>query len=137
MPAFTLTIVVSTHPAGAAVVVLAGELDYHTAPRLHRALEGVPTGVPVVLDISGLEFCDSIGVSELVLASRRPRPPGTRLPLVGTPAHLRMLFTLTGVDGLVTHHQRVEAAVAALTGARPAPPGEDPRSPGGADDVGR
>ncbi|WP_282206394.1 STAS domain-containing protein [Kitasatospora fiedleri] len=65
---------------GATVVALAGELDYHTAPRLHRAVERTSEALPLVLDLALLRFCDSLGVAELLFAFRRTRAAGTRSP---------------------------------------------------------
>ncbi|MEV0193538.1 STAS domain-containing protein [Kitasatospora purpeofusca] len=114
MPAYTLTIDVRTHWTGATVVVLSGELDHQTAPRLRRVVERTPAGLPLVLDLTELRFCDSIGIGELVFAARRTPVPEAALPVVGAPADLRHLLALTGVDGLVAHHDGVDLAVAAL-----------------------
>ncbi|GLW72874.1 hypothetical protein Kpho02_51730 [Kitasatospora phosalacinea] len=114
MPEYALTIEVRTHPAGASVVVLAGELDFHTAPRLHRAVEGTAEDLPLVLDLTRLGFCDSVGVAELLFAFRRTRAAGTALALAGTSLDLRRLLAMAGVDGLLPSHATVDAAVDAL-----------------------
>ncbi|MEU3498815.1 STAS domain-containing protein [Kitasatospora cineracea] len=114
MPEYDLTIEVRTHPVGATVVVLAGELDYHTAPRLHRAVERTAESLPLVLDLALLRFCDSLGVAELLFAFRRTREAGTSLALVGTGADVGRLLTMTGVDRLLPRHDTVDAAVGAL-----------------------
>ncbi|MFJ4675409.1 MULTISPECIES: anti-sigma factor antagonist [unclassified Kitasatospora] len=114
MPEYDLTIEVRTHPVGATVVALAGELDYHTAPRLHRAVERTSEALPLVLDLALLRFCDSLGVAELLFAFRRTRAAGTSLALVGTSADVGRLLTMTGVDRLLPHHDTVDAAVGAL-----------------------
>ncbi|AUG75307.1 hypothetical protein CFP65_0335 [Kitasatospora sp. MMS16-BH015] len=111
MPDYTLTIDVRTHETGATVVVLSGELDHYTAPRLRRTLERTPAGLLLVLDLTELRFCDSIGIAELVFASRRTPVPGARLPVVGAPADLRHLLALTGVESLLSHHEDVDRAV--------------------------
>src|ERR1700677_2220817 len=55
---------------GPAVVKLIGELDVSTAPQLEACLEGLGADGPDVrLDLSGLSFCDSSGISALVTAS--------------------------------------------------------------------
>src|ERR1700682_646404 len=58
-----------------AVVVAAGELDLHTAPRLSDALtEGESPGVKLVtVDLAGVTFIDSTGLRVLVACSRRLR----------------------------------------------------------------
>lgn len=111
MPEYALTIEVRAHPAGATVVVLAGELDYHTAPRLHRAVERAAEALPLVLDLALLSFCDSIGVAELLFAFRRTQHAGTSLALVGATADVGRLLAMTGVDRLLPCHDTVDAAV--------------------------
>ncbi|MFJ5228548.1 anti-sigma factor antagonist [Kitasatospora sp. NPDC088391] len=111
MPEYDLTIEVRPHPAGATVVVLAGELDHHTAPRLHRVLERLPAPLPVVLDLAGLGFCDSVGVAELLYAFRRTEQAGSVLVLVAVAPDLAHLLALTGVDRLLHRRTTVAEAV--------------------------
>ncbi|RKE17364.1 STAS domain-containing protein [Streptomyces sp. TLI_171] len=114
MPEYALTIEVRTDPLGATVVSLAGELDYHTAPRLHRAVERTPPALPLVLDLTLLRFCDSLGMAELLFAFRRTQAAGTALALAGTTADVGRLLTMTGVDGILPRHDSVEAALRAV-----------------------
>ncbi|GLW55482.1 anti-sigma factor antagonist [Kitasatospora phosalacinea] len=114
MPEYALTIEVRTRPVGVTVVALAGELDHHTAPRLHRAVERTAEDLPLVLDLTRLGFCDSVGVAELLFAFRRTRAAGTSLALAGTSPDLGRLLAMAGVDGLLPSHDTVDAAVGAL-----------------------
>ncbi|WP_033351218.1 STAS domain-containing protein [Kitasatospora aureofaciens] len=116
MPDYTLTIEVRAHPDGATVISLAGELDYHTAPRLRRTLERAPAALPVVLDLARLRFCDSVGMAELLHALRRAKAYGTSLGLVGTTADIGHLLAVTGVDDLLITYTTIDQAVAS---ARP------------------
>ena len=57
-------------------MTICGEIDLYTAPRLHSELagllaEGMPTRV--VIDMSGVEFCDSTGMNVLLSCLRRAR----------------------------------------------------------------
>jgi anti-sigma B factor antagonist len=79
---------------GVTVVRLRGQLDIDTSHRLREVLESVlDQPVPrVVVDVSGLTFCDSIGLSALVLAYNRCTEQGGFLRLSGpTPFLVRML----------------------------------------------
>ncbi|MFF4342903.1 anti-sigma factor antagonist [Kitasatospora sp. NPDC001540] len=114
MPEYALTIEVRTHPAGVSVVALAGELDLHTAPRLHRAVERTAEELPLVLDVARLGFCDSVGVAELLFAFRRTRAAGTSLALAGTTPDLGRLLAISGLETLLPSHATVDAAVGAL-----------------------
>ncbi|MFJ8043335.1 STAS domain-containing protein [Kitasatospora sp. NPDC096147] len=115
MPDYTLATSVHTHPSGAVVVVADGELDHHTAPRLIRTLTTLePTaGLPLVLDLSGLSFCDSAGLSALVAAYRVAVNAGAPFALAGADRDLTRMLRITGVDGVFGLYPDVEQAVAA------------------------
>lgn len=114
----TLTVSRSTHAAGAVLVAVAGDLDHHTAPELRLVLEEAPftAGVPVLLELSGLDYCDSTGITVLLSAWTRARGAAVPLSLVGLPEHLLRLFAVVGLDQVLTFHETTEQALAGLTG---------------------
>lgn len=101
-----LQIDVAGHEA-VAVVLLAGDLDLDSAPRLRVTLNGLIArgDRDVVVDVSDLHFCGAIGLGILVAAAH-DLPSGGALTLVGATGMLRRLLHVTGVDELV----RVEPA---------------------------
>ncbi|MFI6050738.1 STAS domain-containing protein [Streptomyces violascens] len=66
------------------VLRVSGELDLVTAPRLRRQVhEAVAEGRrDLVLDLSGVQFCDSSGVGVLIAARRLMRSCQGRLRLI-------------------------------------------------------
>ena len=83
---------------GPAVVKLIGELDVSTAPQLEACLEGLGADGPDVrLDLSGLSFCDSSGISALVTASKRVRNRGGHLSIVFPQPAVRSVLEITGL----------------------------------------
>jgi anti-anti-sigma factor len=83
---------------GVRVVAVSGELDIDTMSELNAALavdDGVPT---TVIDLRGLTFIDSSGVSGVMAAARRARDAGARVVCVPGPAPVQRVFQLTGVD---------------------------------------
>ena len=88
-------------PSGAgSLVVVEGELEAGTAPRLGAALhalvdEGATT---ITVDCSGLAFLDSQGLGVLVAASRRLRDAGGALHLRGAGAQMARVLRLTRLD---------------------------------------
>ena len=91
------------YPDGNAVVVVAGELDLDSAPRLSRELESlIESGPPeVVIDFSDLSFVDSSGLAVLVSAQKRLVQQERHLAIRGArPAALR-LFEITGLTDLL------------------------------------
>jgi anti-sigma B factor antagonist len=92
---------VNTSIAGQATVVAAiGELDLHTAPELDAAL-GQSTADKVdllVVDLTGVDFMDSTGLSTIVTAVAAARGYGGDVRVVAATDKIRKVFTLTGVD---------------------------------------
>jgi anti-sigma B factor antagonist len=83
-------------------IALSGDLDVSTAPAVEERLielEGGELPEHVVLDLRGLRFIDSTGLSLLINAHHRGRKAGRRVTIVaGTGAPRRILET-TGLQG--------------------------------------
>lgn len=109
----------SSHPAGEErpepIVRLAGDLDFRTAgstrTTLLQVLEQAPEGLTI--DLSGVGFIDSSGLSVLYEATRLVEPRGGRIRLRGLdPHHHRLLHTI----GLAGHFDLEAPAAANGTG---------------------
>jgi anti-sigma B factor antagonist len=87
---------------GRVVVRLRGELDIGTVPiledRLRQALDG--GGRRLVIDLRGLEFMDSTGLTLLLRWGRGAQQDGYELALVRGAPRVHRLFELTGLDEL-------------------------------------
>jgi len=90
---------VAHHPPNTAVLVLRGSLDIDTAPVLKANLTRlVERPSPrVIVDVSGLDFCDSMGVGVLVTASGRATERGGWVRLAAPSSFLRRLFDTLGL----------------------------------------
>jgi anti-sigma B factor antagonist len=71
------------HDAGAAVVTLGGDLEFGTAASLRTTLSELARQScdPVVVDLAGVRFIDSTGLSLLVQAKQRFASQGRRFEL--------------------------------------------------------
>ncbi|MFE1260768.1 STAS domain-containing protein [Streptomyces albogriseolus] len=120
VPDETFTVTPRQSASGPYVLEVAGELDHHTAPLLTEAVNEAPFGpYGVVLDLSGLTFCDSSGITVFVTAHRRSRDKGSQLSLAGVaPAQMRVL-RMVGLDEVFTIHSGVEDALRAAGPPRP------------------
>src|SRR4051794_17105357 len=95
-PEFEVT--VSTED-GVRVVAVSGDLDLDTMGELNAALAADDAVLATtVLDLRGLTFIDSSGVSGVLAAARRARDAGGRLVCVPGPPSIRRGFELTGID---------------------------------------
>ena len=86
------------------IVIAAGEIDLYTAPRLHRELVDVPDDRParVIVDMSGVVFCDSTGMNVLLSSLRRAKERGGQLELAAPRAAVRKILQVTGLDSVFT-----------------------------------
>jgi anti-sigma B factor antagonist len=107
----------STRPEGdRTVVVVGGEIDVYTAPKLREQLvELVSNGdYHLVVDMEGVDFLDSTGLGVLVGGLKRVRPHHDgSLRLVCTQERILKIFRITGLTKVFPIHSSVEEAAAA------------------------
>jgi anti-sigma B factor antagonist len=86
------------------VLTLEGELDLETAPEFDRQLDRIHTTevTRVLIDLSGVTFMDSTGLSSIVRASRFAESNGHSLVLRRGPRQVQRLFELTGIESRLT-----------------------------------
>ncbi|MFI6416173.1 STAS domain-containing protein [Streptomyces sp. NPDC050842] len=99
MEAGDLRLRVETRPGGrpgTVVLMLDGELDDDTAVLLRNALEENVGAERVVVDCSGLRFCDSTGLNVLLHARSRMLAEGGRVELSGLHPPVDRMFEITG-----------------------------------------
>ena len=87
------------------IVTISGEIDLYTAPRLHGELVAlIADGKParVVVDMSGVEFCDSTGMNVLLSCLRRARERGGELEIASPKPAVRKILQVTGLDSVFT-----------------------------------
>jgi anti-sigma B factor antagonist len=99
------------------VLTVSGELDIATTAALRVQINKVlmDTAMPVIIDLSGVSFCDASGLALLVGAQRRARLDGRTVVLAGPPRNVSKLLHITGLDRAFTVHPTL---VAAQGGAR-------------------
>ena len=98
-----------------AMVSIAGELDLATVGRVREALgsETVEQAEAVVVDLTGVTFMDSTGLSALLRFERDLGARRRRLAIACPEGAARLLLDVTGVaEQLPLHPPRAEAAAA-------------------------
>lgn len=93
------------------MVTASGELDLYTAPRLQTALAALlrePVD-RVVVDLSGVEFCDSTGMNVLLAAMKRVKENGGTFELAAPRPAVRRILQVTGLDTVFDIHEAVPA----------------------------
>ena len=119
---------VTTEPCGRTLVLLVdGDMDLHTAPAVHQALESALSKRPqrLVVDLSLVRFLNSAGL-EVLLAAHRQAAPRTDLRVVATTRATWRPIQITRLhEQLAIHTSRAEAIAA------PARRGNEDRPPRG------
>lgn len=87
------------HGASGAVVRLGGELEFGTAAPLRNTLVDLAQQGPsrVVIDLAGVEFIDSTGISVLVQAKQRLEAQGGGVTLRGLNDRVRRVLEISGL----------------------------------------
>lgn len=99
------------------LVTVKGEIDIYTAPRFRdELLAAMEDGaVEVCIDLSGIEFMDSTGLTVLISAAKRLNASGGRLVLAAPSRPVVKLLAITGLNQVFTVVSRPERR-------EPAPP---------------
>ncbi len=85
---------------GGQLFTLCGDLDLDSADGLADRLVG-PTGDAVVLDLSGLTFMDSSGITAVLQARNVATENGGSLVVTRPQANVHRVLTLMGLEALV------------------------------------
>ncbi|MEU7889749.1 STAS domain-containing protein [Microbispora bryophytorum] len=104
------------------VVALDGALDYTNAERLRQDVEAAlgEEHRELVLDLSGMDFCDSTGIRILLSVRKLMQERDGAVTMASLNARLTRIFKLTGLTSAFTLTASLAEAVAAV-GARSTP----------------
>ena len=92
---------------GALRVKLAGEFDLSGRELADQVLESAGTPSELVLDLSELEFIDSMGVHFIVTAHEQAKERGCELSIVRGGPEVSRVFSLVGLDDALPFSDRV------------------------------
>ncbi len=112
---------------GATIAMLAGDLDIATTPALRQRLFAVLdlAGRLLVIDLSGVSFCDAGALAMLIGTQRRARGRGITVRLAAPSPRVTKLLRITGLDRsftiCATLDEALPASGDALAGAPPLP----------------
>lgn len=88
------------HESGAEVLSLYGELDHSNAHVLESTLLGAESRETeaIILDLSGLEFCDSTGLGVIIRAATRSSQDSDRLAMLRARDQVQRLLKISGLE---------------------------------------
>lgn len=98
---------------GTHLIEVDGQVDLYSAPVLkERTLSVISGGAQrVVVDLTGVTFMDSTGLSVLVGARKRLREHDGALAIIAADNSVRRLLELTGLDQSFEIYDSLDAAV--------------------------
>ncbi|MEW9533967.1 anti-sigma factor antagonist [Microbispora sp. NPDC049125] len=104
------------------VVRASGELDHNYAGLFQKQIKEAwhaLRSTALVVDLSEITFCDSMGVGVLVLLLHQSRAESSPLVLTGIPPQLERILTLTGLRSAFVVEPSVEEAIQKVKGGAP------------------
>jgi len=105
---------------GYTIVAVSGEIDISSAPVVRERLIGLPRpqASRVIIDLSGVTFCDASGLAVLVGASRRAGLLGGVLRLAAPAPMMATVLRLTGLHSRFEIFATVSEAISSSSSAR-------------------
>lgn len=99
------------------ILALVGEMDIATTSVLRERLNAALSATTgphrqLIIDLSGVSFCDASGLALLVGTYRRARIAGVSLRLAGPQPQMMKVLRLTGLDRGLTVYPTLAAAIA-------------------------
>jgi anti-sigma B factor antagonist len=100
------------------ILVLAGEIDLSVEDEPRTRIIGLlrAGGVPLLIDMTGVRFCDSTGLNVAVDAKRHADACGCPFVFFGLGERVDKLFRVTGLDRFIATHPTLREAARAVTG---------------------
>ena len=87
-------------------MIVAGEIDLYTAPRLHSELAAIISSAApasrVTVDMSGVDFCDSTGMNVLLTSLRQATDRDVEFGLAAPRPAVKKILQVTGLDSVFT-----------------------------------
>jgi len=104
------------------VLELSGRFDAHEKPKIAAHLEEAASqpGVQVLVNMSGVNFIDSTGLSSLVQGMKHCRQQNGNLSLCALQQPVRIIFELTRLDRAFDIYKTEEEALFAIASYRAA-----------------
>ncbi|MER6522892.1 STAS domain-containing protein [Streptomyces sp. NPDC060334] len=104
--------IASRDAATGPVLKITGDLDYATAPELRKALDDLTltSGQLLVLDLAGLDYCDSSGITTLLTARNLTIQQNAHLALAAVPDNTARILHIVGLDQIFTLHPDASTA---------------------------
>lgn len=101
--------------SGATVIEVKGRLDMLGVSQFKALVTSAVNskGMPVIVDLGGVEFMDSSGLGALVSGLRTTRQAGGDLRIANARAQVLAVLAMTKIDRIIRSHDSIEEALGA------------------------
>lgn len=105
-----------TEVSGVPVVTASGEIDVYTAPDFKTAInQPINSGATsLVIDLTNVSYMDSSGFGALLGVTKRVRPKGGAVHLVGCSDAITRMLKITRLDTVFGLFADLDEAIAAI-----------------------
>ena len=116
--------------AGVSVLGVSGEIDVFTAPEFKSAInQTIESGLSdLIIDLTRVSYMDSSGFGTLLGATKRVRPKGGSVNLVGCNEAIERMMKITRLDTVFNLCRTVEEAAARIGKSQKSPASSTPPS---------
>jgi anti-anti-sigma factor len=102
---------------GCMVVFAVGEIDLATAPLMREVMaEAVESRRHLIVDLSGVSFLDSTGLSVLLRTRQRIEATHKSMSLAGPTGLVARVISITRIDEAIPVYSNLDTAVSATSG---------------------
>jgi anti-sigma B factor antagonist len=92
-----------TENDGTLVIAFEGDVDLKTSPEARKVLlETVARHLPIIVDLSGVQYIDSSGVASLIEAYQKARKTGQKFALAAVSDSALRVLNLARMDKVFT-----------------------------------
>ncbi|MGW3461799.1 STAS domain-containing protein [Streptomyces olivaceoviridis] len=100
------------------VLEIFGELDYTNASELRERIAALTLqpGQRLVLDLGGMRFCDSSGITALIAARSHADAAEADIALAAVPANTLRILRIVGLDQIFPLHPDSDTAIRSMSG---------------------
>jgi len=105
----------SLNDDGGTVISATGRLDMVAAPQFKALVQSAvrEAAMPVIVDLTAVQFIDSTGLGALISGLRAARQAGSDLRIAGAGTQVLSVLAMTRIDKVIHPYSSVEAALRA------------------------
>lgn len=105
--------ITTTERSGLTVIYVVGEVDLHTCPQLHSAIQVALKNQQksLILNFEEIQYIDSTGLGVVAHSAKHADQGGQKIAIVCTKPQIRKVFELSGLDKKIAMYDGEDQAI--------------------------